>query len=281
MSTDRDHRIALWFGADGAGSAELPDDELACVTDGPVAHVILNRPARRNAMTARMWQSIAALAARLDADDAVRLIVFRGAGEQAFSAGADITEFREVYADAERTRRYNGDVRAAQGAVERLSKPVLAMIRGACVGGGCGLALCCDLRFASEDARFGIPPARLGTAYGPAETRTLLSLVGAGRAKDMLFSGRLLPAAEAYAIGLIDRVCPGGELEQQVADYARVLLANSGQSIRTAKRMVNALTGVDARLEQALHAEYEASFASADFREGYRAFVEKRRPRFG
>ncbi len=270
--------VDAWFG--GAPLA-LPDDPLACVLDGPVAHVVLNQPRRRNAMSARMWRALPPLVARLDADAAVRLVVLRGAGEAAFSGGADIAEFREVYADAARARAYNDEVRAAQLALERMAKPSIALIRGACVGGGCGLALACDLRFAAADARLGITPGRLGAAYSLPDTRRLVVLVGPSRAKDMLFSGRLLGAVEAAAIGLVDRVVAPVALDAAVADYARTLLANSSQSIRYAKRAINAVSGVHPVAEDALDAEFHASFTSADFREGFTAFCEKRPPRFG
>jgi len=269
--------MARWFSGD---SIPLPGEALACVPDGPVAHVVLNRPAKRNAMTAQMWQGIIAMMGRLAAEPAVKLVVFRGAGGEAFSAGADISEFREVFADERRTRTYNANVRAAQLAVETLEKPTLALIRGACVGGGCGLALACDIRFATTDARFGIPPSKLGTAYSPPDTRRLVALVGPSRAKDMLFSGRLLDAAEAKAIGMVDRVVSDSMFEGAAADYAKLLLANSQGSIRTAKLMVNALSGIDPRPAELLEARFEASFSGADFREGFSAFCEKRPPRF-
>lgn len=270
--------LALWF---SESVVPLPTDALACLHDGPVAHVVLNRPAKRNSMTAQMWRGIGALMSQLASDSAVKLVVVRGAGAEAFSAGADISEFRDVFADEVRARTYNGYVRAAQIAVETLDKPTLAVIHGACVGGGCGLALACDLRYAAEDARFGVPPSKLGTAYSPPDTRRLVALVGPSRAKDILFSGRLLDAAEAKAIGMVDRILPKSQLENAAADYAKVLLENSQQSIRTAKVMVNSLSGIDPQPADLLEAMFEASFSSPDFKEGFTAFCEKRLPRFG
>jgi len=268
-----------WF---EEASAVLPAHEpLACIRDGSVAHVVLNQPDKRNAMNAAMWAGLAPLMARLEADPRVKLVVFRGAGVEAFSAGADISEFAATFATPETTARYNADVRRAQLAVERLGKPTLAVIHGACVGGGCGLALACDLRFASVESRFAIPASRLGVAYSVPDTRRLVALVGAGRAKDILFSGRLLDAAEAVAIGLATRVVPGAELERVAADYARSLLANSPQAIATAKAMVNSLSGLNVLADTILEERFTASFASEDFREGYSAFLEKRRPTFG
>jgi len=270
--------LSRWFDPQ---PATLPADQpLVCVRDGAVAHVVLNRPAKRNAMNAAMWDALAPLMAGLDADASVRLVVLRGAGTAAFSAGADIAEFAATFADAGSTARYNAAVRHAQLAVERSTKPTLAVIHGNCVGGGCGLALACDLRFASDDARFGIPASKLGVAYSVPDTRRLVALVGPSRAKDMLFSGRLLDAAQAAGFGLVDRVVASARLEQAAADYARLLLANSPQAIGIAKAVINSLSGVDPQAEELLDGRFAASFASADFREGYCAFIEKRPPKF-
>jgi enoyl-CoA hydratase/carnithine racemase len=257
-----------------------PGEALGCVRDGPIAHVVLNRPAQRNAINAAMWAGIAPLLTELGADPSVRLVVFRGAGQAAFSAGADITEFQEIYSNAARAAQCNSEIRRAQLAVEAFPKPTMAVVHGACVGGGCGLALACDLRFAAAGSRFGIPASKLGVAYSVPDTRRLVALVGPGRAKDILFSGRLLDAAEALAIGMIDRVAAGADLERVAADYATLLLANSSASISTAKAVVNSVSGVLVQSDDALDARVAAAFASADFAEGFSAFVDKRAPRF-
>ncbi len=255
-------------------------DALACVRDGAVAHVVLNRPASRNAMTRAMWERLAPLARELDADDTVRVVVVRGAGTAAFCAGADILEFPQVYGDAKRTTDYNALVREGQLELEQLSKPTIAMIRGGCVGGGCGIALSCDLRFVADDARLGITPSRLGVAYSVPDTRRLAALVGPSRAKDMLFSGRLMDAAEAASMGLVDRVVPGAALAETVSAYAQVLLNNARGSIRTAKAMINSISGVHPQPDGLLNDLFTQSFSSDDFREGFNAFAQKRPPRF-
>ncbi|MDB5999296.1 MAG: putative enoyl-CoA hydratase [Rhizobacter sp.] len=271
--------LGLWMSAEPAA---LPADvALACVRDGPVAHVVLNRPAKRNAMSLAMWAGLAPLMAELEADDSVKLVVFRGAGTQAFSAGADISEFGVVYATAESAMQGNAVIRHAQLAVEALAKPTLAVVHGVCVGGGCGLALACDMRFVAAQSRLGITPSKLGATYSIPDTRRLVALVGPSRAKDILFSGRLLDAQEALSLGLVDRVVDDAQLEQVAADYARVLLANSLQSISTAKAMINSISGVRPVPDAQLEAGFAASFASEDFREGFAAFMEKRAPRFG
>jgi enoyl-CoA hydratase/carnithine racemase len=208
------------------------------------------------------------------------VLILTGEGET-FSAGADISEFADSYASPEEAVRTNATVRAGQAAVATLSKPVIARIRGACVGGGCGLALSADLRFAASDARLGITPARLGLAYSFADTKQLVDVVGPARAKDILFSARLIGAEEALTMGLVDRCLPPGALEAETRAYAESLAGLSQVSIRTAKAMIEAVrAGADTETD-ALRAAFEASFAGADFAEGYRAFLDKRRPEFG
>jgi len=244
---------------------------------GQVARLTLAAPERRNAISRAMWAALPPLCAAIAADDAVRVVVLQAEGE-VFSAGADIGEFAEVYATPEATAAYNALVRAGQAALAALPRPVIAQVAGACVGGGCGLALSCDLIFAAPGARFGITPARLGLAYSWEDTAALVARVGPGRARDMLFSGRLLPAIEALAVGLIDRV--EEDVAGAVAAYAADLAALSATSIRTAKQVINALVTPGQPGEAAARAVITAAFAGADFAEGKRAFQEKRKPRF-
>lgn len=275
--SDRDSTLRLWRSGE---HVVLSADELVCVRDEAIAHVVINRPAKRNALTNEIWRDISRTMRWLEEDESVKLVVLRGAGTAAFSAGADINEFPTVYRDLETTLSYNADVHAAQVAVEQLSKPTLALIYGVCVGGGCGLSMACDLRFAAEDSRLGITPSKLGTAYSPSDTRRLVALVGAARAKDMLFSGRLLTAPEANVAGLVDHVAPAAELEGRAAEYARGLLANSQHSIRIAKAVVNGVAGICPRPNSELQELFEESFQSPDFQEGFAAFMAKRPPRF-
>jgi enoyl-CoA hydratase/carnithine racemase len=269
--------LRLWH---SGANVELPDDPLACVQDGAIMHVVINRPAKRNAITLQIWHDLAAAMHRLDADPSVKLLVLRGAGTQAFSGGADIQEFPTVFRDADSTRAFNASVREGQLALERLSKPTLAVIYGPCVGGGCGIALACDLRFAAENARLGITPSKLGLAYSPTDMRRLVALVGPSRAKDIVYSGRLLTGPEAHAAGLVDFIAPADDLEATASRYATGLLANSQQSLRTAKAIINSVSGVHVRSEDALQQAFESTFDGHDFREGYAAFIGKRPPRF-
>ena len=247
---------------------------------GAVATVTINRPDKHNALNQAIWSAIGPTMTALAADPTVKVIILTGAGGKAFSAGADMSEFAETYATVETTRAYNRLVREAQHIVSNVEKPVLAMIEGLCVGGGCGLALACDLRFASGDSRFAITPAKIGAAYSFGDTRQLVDLVGPARAKDILFSGAMIDARRAETIGLVDHVLPKESLAEETLAYAAQLCAVSQTSIRVAKRMVNAIkAGADHETE-ALRAEFEQAFEGEDFREGYDAFLNKRKPRF-
>lgn len=242
-----------------------------------VATLTLNAPATKNAMTRAMWRDLPVVAARIAQDETIRALVVTGAG-RAFSAGADIGEFAEVYADAASAAAYNAIVRAGVAALRDLPRPVLAQIDGACVGGGVALALACDLRFAAAEAFFAVPPARLGIAYSPGDTALLVEKVGPARAKDLLFSARRIDAAEALAMGLVDRVLAADDLSAAVADYAAGLSRLSPASIRQAKATVNALA--PATSDPALAAALAALFTGPDFAEGRAAFLERRSPRF-
>lgn len=259
---------------------ELVDGSLIVEQQDGSAWVTINRPERRNAITQGIWQALPALAASLDADDATRVVVVRGAGDQAFSAGAAIEEFPQTYKTPDSTRAYNTDVQKATLAIANLSKPAIAAIHGHCVGGGCALAMACDLRFSGTSGQFGIPPARLGAAYSFSDTKRLYDLVGPARAKDLLFSGRVVAAAEALTIGLADRVVADADLAADVHAYCDALSHLSQNSIRTAKHTVAAIQAGVGQESAALRQLFDDAFAHQDFAEGYAAFLEKRKPRF-
>jgi enoyl-CoA hydratase/carnithine racemase len=244
---------------------------------GTVARLTLSAPASRNAMTRAMWAALPPVMARIAADPGIRALVLTGAGG-AFCAGADIAEFAEVYASPESAAAYNATVRAAIAALRDLPRPVLARIEGPCVGGGVALALACDLRFADPGAVFAITPARLGIAYSPADTALVVAAVGSAAAKDLLFSARRIGAAEARAMGLVDRLCEQGGLDPAVDDYAETLARLSPASIAQAKATVNALAPACA--DPALLAGFAALFSGSDFAEGRAAFLARRAPEF-
>ncbi|HEX7126007.1 MAG TPA: enoyl-CoA hydratase-related protein [Thermodesulfobacteriota bacterium] len=244
-----------------------------------MATVTLNRPQVRNAVTLAMWRAMPDLFARLGADGSVRAVVVRGAGTEAFTSGADIAEFR----DGE-SRAYHEAYEAAVEAVAACPKPVVAMVHGYCMGGGVGLALACDLRFAADDARFAVPAARLSIAYPVASVRRLVALVGPSRAKDILFSARVLGADEALRIGFVDRVVATGELEAATRAYLRDLAALAPLSQRASKGFVDGLVAgrlaAGKPIPEDLARLASDCHDSADYAEGVCAFLEKRPPRF-
>lgn len=256
-------------------------DEILVQQDGAIATVIFNRPHLRNAVSLAMWREIARVAESLGKDDSVRAVVFRGAGTEAFASGADISEFKEVRKDIATAQAYSKETEAAYRAVRRCPKPTAAMIYGFCMGGGMALAMACDLRFAAEGSRFGIPAARLGIIYGLESTRQLVDLVGPAYAKDILFSARTLEAQEAFAIGFVNRLLPVPELEPSTYDYLRKVAANAPLSVRGAKLIIEAALedGGVGRQDEIRQLALEA-FESEDYKEGTRAFLEKRPPQF-
>jgi enoyl-CoA hydratase/carnithine racemase len=260
--------------------APAPDPRLRITVEAPIGWLIVDHPERRNAVSLSMWKALPALVAALDANPAVRVIVLAGGGEQAFVSGADIAEFAEVRRDAASAHAYEDANEAAFAAFRRAEKPTLAMIRGACFGGGVGLAAACDLRIAADDAVFSIPAARLGIAYPPPAIADVVALVGLSRAKDLFFTARRVGHAEALAIGLVDRVVPAASLRDETVALAATIAGNAPLTLAAAKTAIAAaVTGDPAAAERA-RAAAEACFSSADFAEGRDAFLAKRAPRF-
>ena len=256
-------------------------DHILVQHDGPVATVVFNRPKMRNAISLAMWMEIASVTEALAKDDAVRAIVYRGAGTEAFASGADISEFAENRKDLETAANYNAQTEAAYRTVRECPKPTVAMIFGYCMGGAMAIAMACDFRFAATGSKFGIPAARLSIIYGLDPVHQLVDLVGPSYAKDILYSARTVEAEEALRIGFIQRLVAASELESVTYDYLRKVSANAPLSIRGTKAQAQAIfEGITdahrARLKQ-LGAE---TVGSEDYREGTRAFMEKRAPRF-
>lgn len=257
----------------------LADGGLTVGMNGTTAVITLNRPATRNAMTAAMWTAMPGLMTELAADKGVKAILLTGTGGH-FCAGADISEFPAAFANEAAARAFNGLVEAGRAALTRQPKPTIAVVQGLAVGGGCGLAVACDLRFAAAGARFAMPPARLGSAYRFTGVRQLVDLIGPARTKDMLYSARTIGADEALRIGLIDRILPDDDLLQEALDYCEGMAALASTSHHITKQMVQAvLDGADDETG-ALRAMFDDSFTSRDFLEGYQAFLEKRKPVF-
>jgi enoyl-CoA hydratase len=258
----------------------MSTDKVILRKAGAVARIILNNPSRHNAMSMEMQQAIEGFVDDLAQDAAIRVVVISGAGGRAFSAGADISEFERRHADAA-TVRANARESGLNAKLERLDKPTIAEIEGYCMGGGLVLALCCDLRICSEDARFAIPPARLGNGYGHRNIERVMNVVGLPNTREILFTGRQFAAEEAFAMGLVNRIVPKGELAGYVAQYAETIAHNAPLTVTAIKRITLELKKERGERDLRLCDELVAAcFASEDYQEGRRAFMEKRRPVF-
>jgi enoyl-CoA hydratase/carnithine racemase len=247
--------------------------------DGSVARIRLDRPARRNALDQAMWESIPPLVYQASATPAIRLILFGSATPGHFCAGADIAEFAERSADAVWRARNQAAIRAAQLALTRAPVPVVALVDGDCVGGGCGLALAADLRIASPRARFGITPARLGLVYPLHDTRLLVDLVGPGQARRLLYTGRLIPSEEARRIGLVEDLAD--DVEQAAQALVAEMLGASAYTQRATRAVVRRILEGQTDDDAASTALFADAFTGPDFAEGVSAFLGKRQPRFG
>jgi enoyl-CoA hydratase/carnithine racemase len=240
-----------------------------------VATLTIDRPSKRNAMSFEMWSAIPGLLGKVAEDDAVRALVIRGTDH--FSSGADISEFATLRSDAEGAERYGAAVLAGERAIAGLSKPTIAAITGVCVGGGCEIALACDMRVAAPDARFGITPAKLGIVYNFTSTKQLVDVVGPAWARQVLFTADIIDADTALRIGLVnelteDPVARAVELATTMASRAQV-------SLRGAKTIITRITEGEHEDDE-VRALYTESVQSPDYAEGVAAFLEKRTPRF-
>lgn len=260
----------------------MPDDDhLVLSKDGAIATLAINRPDKRNPISFAMWKALPGLVAEVENDDEVKVLVIRGAGDKAFSAGADISEFRTYRADSEGARVYNEATHVAERALANLSKPAIAMIHGFCIGGGAEIALACDLRFADTNARFGITPARLGIVYSLTATKQLSDLAGPAVTKYILFSGEHLQARRAYEVGVIDELLEPDQLEERTYEFARLIASRSQYSVRSSKRIVQKIQAGETEDDAESLKLRNDSFDGADYEEGVRAFLEKRAPDFG
>src|SRR5438552_7922130 len=251
-------------------------DELLYERDGAIAFLTFNRPQARNALTWAMYEGLYDCCEHVEADDRVKVLVLRGAGDKAFVAGTDISQFKS-FSTPEDALSYESNNNRYAGRLESLTKPTIAMIRGACTGGGAAFALCCDLRLASPDVRFGAPISRtLGNILSMQNFVRLVSLIGPARTKDLIFTARLIGAEEGKSIGVFNEIVESEQIEARTLELAEQIAGNAPLTIRAAKmavqRIVNKL-----RLEEAEDLVLMC-YMSEDFREGVSAFMEKRPP---
>ncbi len=247
--------------------------------DGAIATVALNNPERLNALNCAMWARLGAVMRELSADDALRCIVVRGAGEKAFAAGADIAEFAAERANSKQAKPYGNLIHETMQAVARCRHPTVAMIRGACVGGGLEIAAMCDLRVAGQSSRFGIPVNKLGLTMAYGELTGLLALAGRAVALEILLEGRVFDADEASRKGLVNRVVPDAAVEAEAYATARRIADGAPLVNRWHKQFIERLA-VHARVKPEEWDEGFACFDTADYREGVDAFLKKRKPDF-
>src|SRR5512133_275433 len=201
-------------------------DKMLARKDGGVGYVIFNNPERHNAVSLDMWDATSRILEGFATDEEVRVVVLTGAGGKAFVSGADISKFESERATLEATRRYNATVEKAYMGIQQFAKPTIAMIRGYCIGGGVGLAVCCDLRICSDNSRFAVPAAKLGLGYGYGGLKRLIDVVGHSFAKEIFYTARQFNAQEAYDMGLVNRVVPAAELEGAVNNITHMICAN-------------------------------------------------------
>ncbi len=247
--------------------------------NGDQAHILLNQSARKNALSQGMWLEIKALLAQADSDDEIRVLTIQGANG-VFSAGADISEFKTIYATSEAALQANDVIACTLQAMDQFPKLTIAVIQGPCMGGGCALAMACDLQLADTSAIFGINPAALGMAYSFRDCQRLVARIGIQRSKQMLMGARRISAETAHAWGLISQVVTPEALDTAVSTQIRGIRELSSDALRRVKAILGAIDYGASEQNDPLQQIFNDSFCSADCTEGVDAFLSKRKPRF-
>lgn len=256
-------------------------DKLLARKQDAIGWIVFNNPARHNAVSLEMWESLTSVLRFYMQDPDVRVIVLRGEGEKAFVAGADISQFKEKRSSPEAVAHYNATADEAGEVLRGCPKPTIAMIRGYCIGGGTGIAVNCDIRIAADDARFGVPAAKLGLGYRFAGIRRLADIVGPSFAAEIFYTGRQFDAQEALQMGLVNRLVSARELEQRTRELADTISANAPLTIASVKRALLEYGKDPAERDLALcQRMVDDCYTSQDYVEGQTAFMEKRKPVF-
>jgi enoyl-CoA hydratase/carnithine racemase len=260
---------------------QLGTDKILAEKKDGIGWLTFNNPERRNAMSLEMWHAVETVLEDYENDPEVRVVIMHGAGGKAFVSGADISQFEDQRKNAEQAEAYAKISEGAKKRLATLSKPLIAMIQGFCIGGGLGIATSADIRIASDDSRFGIPAAKLGLAYAFGALEKLVALVGPAFAKEILFTGRKLDAQEALRIGLVNRVVPADRLEATVREMAAEIVGNAPLTVRSSKITIDqVVTDPDKRDMALVEESFRRCFDSKDYAEGRKAFMEKRTPVF-
>jgi enoyl-CoA hydratase len=256
-------------------------DKLIAAKDNGIGWITFNNPARHNAVSLEMWQALTSTLEAYAADPEVRVIILKGAGDKAFVAGADISQFKEKRSSPEAVEEYNTTADRAGQALQTSPKPTIAMVRGYCIGGGTALAVGCDIRIAADDARFGVPAAKLGLGYRFTGIKRLADVVGPAFTAEIFFTARQFNAQEALQMNLVNRVVPAAELEKFTLDCANAIVNNAPLTIAAVKRSLIEYGRNPAERDMDLCQKMvDACYTSADYKEGQTAFMEKRKPAF-
>jgi enoyl-CoA hydratase/carnithine racemase len=256
-------------------------DKMLARKEGRVGYLIFNNPERHNAVSLAMWDAAAEILDDFASDNGIGVVVLTGSGGKAFVSGADISKFEDERATMEAVARYNTAVEKIYAGIYEFPKPTIAMIRGYCIGGGLGLAVSCDIRIASDNARFSLPAAKLGLGYDLPGIERFVDTLGPSFTKDIFFSARQFDAAEAREIGFLNRVLPEGEVEAFVDNYAATIAANAPLTVNSVKFIVGEALKDESKRDRARCSEMvKQCFGSRDYVEGRRAFMEKRKPAF-
>ena len=255
-------------------------DQLVVSKENGVGQIMLDNQAKRNAMTFDMWQGIPTVLDDFEADGDVRVVVISGRGGKAFCAGADISQFEKNRSSEDAVEIYNNTVKAASDRIAECTKPTIAKIEGFCIGGGLGLALCCDIRIANDVSTYAVPAAKLGLGYRADGLKRLIDVVGPSFAKEIFYTARQFNPTEAVQMGLINRFVPRTLLDAYIDDYATTIAGNAPLTIYAAKVVVDELIKTDGGDEARMNQVVDDCFNSADYQEGRKAFMEKRKPQF-
>src|SRR3954462_9945472 len=264
-----------------AAIATPQSEKMLSRKEGSVGYVIFNNPERHNAVSLDMWQAAGEMLDDFRQDNNIKVVVVTGNGGKAFVSGADISRFEKERSDEEAVARYNKVVEKSYAAFHEFPKPVIAMIRGYCIGGGMGLASCCDIRIATEGSKFAVPAAKLGLGYAYPGLKRLVDVVGPSFAMEIFYTARQFTAAEALAMGLVNRVVPGAELEDYVKKYAETIARNAPLTIRAVKKVISEVLKDESKRDmKGADEAVKTCFRSKDYTEGRDAFMEKRKPVF-